>query len=98
MRSFSTAFSRMTRFMSEATGALSWSRILVRLLTGMPFVPSNRTRAVTTPPGLSFLIAPSDATTRSGYCFFASSSVSEYLSPFPLVVHHRQDLLQEGTD
>ena len=40
----------MTRFKSDATGARSWSRILVLLLTSIPYVPSNRTRAVSDRP------------------------------------------------
>ena len=39
-------------------------------------MPSNKTRAVTTSPGLSFLIAPSDATTRSKNRVLASVSVN----------------------
>ena len=52
--------------MSAAIGALSWSRILVLVFTEIPWVPSNKTRAVTTPPGWSFLLAPRDTTTRFG--------------------------------
>ena len=50
--------SRITRFRSDATGPLSWSRMRVLLLTGILWVPSNRTLAVTTPSGLSFFGLP----------------------------------------
>ena len=58
------AFSRIAGCMSAAIGALSWSLILVRLFTVSPSVPSNNTRAVTTPVALCLRIAPSVATTR----------------------------------
>ena len=69
-------FSLIALFRSAAIGARSWSLILVLVLTSMPWVPSNRTLAVTTPPGFSFRCAPSDATTRLGNLALASSSLS----------------------
>ena len=54
---------------------LSWSRILVRELTVVPFHPSNSTYAVTTPFGLSFRVAPNEATTSFGNRILASRSV-----------------------
>ena len=50
------------------------SRVL--RLTAMPLDPSKRSRAVTTPLGLSFRIAPSAATTWSEFCRRASCSVT----------------------
>ena len=50
------ALSHMTPFRSDATSVRSWSRILVLLLTSIPSLPSNRTRAVTTLCCLSFRV------------------------------------------
>ena len=44
--------SRIERLRSEAVGACSWSPILVREFTAIPFVPSNRTQAEMIPPSL----------------------------------------------
>ena len=59
-------FSLSSLLMSAAMGDLSWSWSRVRLLNEMPSVPSNRTRTVYAPFGLSLRMAPNDAT-RLGY-------------------------------
>ena len=62
-------------------GALSWSRIRVRLLTSTPFLPSNSTRAEIVPSGLSFLFAAREATTKFGKRKAAKDRKEDFYDP-----------------